>query len=227
MLFPSFVLLFRQLLLSPFSLPPSFLLYLIRVFSFTEFLSLFGSLDRSERTGCPFFFHLFVERVSSFACSCFSLFVFLSFDRWCVSFLSTDDTRFVSNRDGWIDRYFRLSSMVEILCERKDGKLIVNAINHLLPPPLSLSFSLLHLSHTFITRIDFSLLFLIFPTLSYSHSPSFFLLFSSLGFCSLFSHADISYLVRILDRHLIYGDTYIQKEYQKNKYICKYIYVYI
>lgn len=150
-----------------------------------------------------------------------------SFDRWCVSFLSTDDTRFVSNRDGWIDRYFRLSSMVEILCERKDGKLIVNAINHLLPPPLSLSFSLLHLSHTFITRIDFSLLFLIFPTLSYSHSPSFFLLFSSLGFCSLFSHADISYLVRILDRHLIYGDTYIQKEYQKNKYICKYIYVYI
>lgn len=42
MLFPSFVLLFRQLLFSPFSLPP--FSYLIRVFSFTEFLSLFGSL---------------------------------------------------------------------------------------------------------------------------------------------------------------------------------------
>ena len=56
-------------------------------------------------------------------------------------------------------------------------------------------------------------------TLSYA-------LFLVPGFRSVLSRG---YLVPRVDsrRHLIYGDTYIQKEYQKNKYICKYIYVYI
>lgn len=179
MLFPSFVLLFRQLLLSPFSLPP--FSYLIRVFSFTEFLSLFGSLrdgkDRMSFLLPSFRRTCFLLRVFGMWLS--SSFLFLS---PCLS-LFRSMMRFVFinwrypvciKRDGWIDRYFRLSSIVEILCERKDGKLIVNAINHLLPSSLSLSFSLnlshtcTHSSHVSIFHFSFSF-FLLFLPLTLPH----------------------------------------------------------
>lgn len=109
---------------------------------------------------------------------------------------------------------------VEIRANEKDGlmRLIIS------PPPLSLSLSLTF-SHLHTFTFAYSIFHPLPRFLSYFHSPFSRLPSFSL---SLFSHADIhSYLVRILDRHLIYGDTYIQKEYQKNKYICKYIYVYI